>query len=322
MARLLVVDDERLYVSQFASVLRKQLQQLLNEPVSLTVKHKVNSGMDAIETERPDILVADMLFPPLGQPDAPPEDHIVLGTELLELARTHGVPVRVALSRGHSRFPDMETQARGAGAQRFYHKTLIGTAGLSIGRIAADIAEQYSGLSPTGGPATTMPTAAPGGEEQGMLFVSHASKDAPVVNDLLDLLQLGLGLKDKQLFCSSAPGMKVPPGEAFVDYIGGQASRSSAAILILSEAYLRSAFCMAELGAIWILAKPQATLVLAPITHHDVGDILGRTHCLSLSDSGDLDDLRDFLSGRIETETQATRKWNTKRDAFLKSLKP
>lgn len=51
------------------------------------------------------------------------------------------------------------------------------------------------------------------------IFVSHAASDEELVEDFVDLLQVGVGVHPDDIFCSSLPGMNIPTGIAFVEYI-------------------------------------------------------------------------------------------------------
>ena len=51
------------------------------------------------------------------------------------------------------------------------------------------------------------------------MFISHAAKDAELVESFVDLLQLGVNVHPDDVFCSSLPGMNIPSGVAFVNHI-------------------------------------------------------------------------------------------------------
>ena len=41
-------------------------------------------------------------------------------------------------------------------------------------------------------------------------FLSHAAKDEALVEEFVDLLQVGVGAHPDDIFCSSLPGMDIP----------------------------------------------------------------------------------------------------------------
>lgn len=106
------------------------------------------------------------------------------------------------------------------------------------------------------------------------LFISHAASDEDLVEDLTDLLNTGIGLGPDDIFCSSLPGMSIPTGANFVDYIKSQVSKPEMVLIIISKDFLRSQFCSAEAGVTWALSLPIFPLLVPPVTFADVKGVL------------------------------------------------
>ena len=51
------------------------------------------------------------------------------------------------------------------------------------------------------------------------VFISHASADKPLVDAFVDLLQTGVDIRQKDIFCTSIDGMGIPTGKDFVAFI-------------------------------------------------------------------------------------------------------
>ena len=50
------------------------------------------------------------------------------------------------------------------------------------------------------------------------IFISHATKDKEIIEELIDLLE-NIGINSAQIFCSSFEGYGIPLGENFLDKI-------------------------------------------------------------------------------------------------------
>ncbi|NCS74765.1 MAG: toll/interleukin-1 receptor domain-containing protein, partial [Deltaproteobacteria bacterium] len=85
------------------------------------------------------------------------------------------------------------------------------------------------------------------------VFISHAAANRELADALVDMLETGIGITDTDVFCSSLEGMGIPSGVNFVDFVRGQISSPRAVVLLLSQDYLASQFCLCELGASWAL---------------------------------------------------------------------
>jgi hypothetical protein len=100
------------------------------------------------------------------------------------------------------------------------------------------------------------------------LFISHSSADKEFVDILLRLVYKGCGLLESDVFCTSLSGTLLP-GEPFINDIKKNVKNSKCAIFIMTENYLDSYFCVAELGAAWILNKHIIPIIVPPITLHE-----------------------------------------------------
>lgn len=106
------------------------------------------------------------------------------------------------------------------------------------------------------------------------IFVSHAACDKKAVNLLTEWIS-GVGRGKVDVFCTSTPGSDIPGGSGFFQYIKDFLKRSELVVHFISPAFLRSEFCMLELGAAWAQDKsfpsmkasmPQSWLVEESLT--------------------------------------------------------
>jgi len=152
------------------------------------------------------------------------------------------------------------------------------------------------------------------------LFISHAVHDRALVEALVDLLEAGVGVPHASIFCSSLKGQSIKPGQDFVESIRQSLDGATCVLALISEAYYASAFCMCELGGVWLQNKSFLPVLVPPVDYSQLKAVLGKLQVSKIDAADDLDELRDELIERLGIEGHKTPRWNTKRQAFLASL--
>ena len=152
------------------------------------------------------------------------------------------------------------------------------------------------------------------------IFISHAAKDEQLVEDFVDLLQVGIGVHPDDIFCSSLPGMNIPTGTDFINYIKAQVMNPDLVLLMISPEFLKSQFCHHEVGASWALSLPIRPLLVPPLEFADVRGVLAGTEAAKLNDKGKLSDLRDEIAEKLGLKPLKTSHWERKRDRFMARL--
>jgi hypothetical protein len=152
------------------------------------------------------------------------------------------------------------------------------------------------------------------------IFVSHAAADKELATKFVDLLQLGVGVLHDQLFYSSAKGT-IPNGEFFVQNVITELNSADLVIVLLSKAYFRSHFCLAESGA--ALARKTAkqtdffSLIIPPASFSDLDGILHGVQSGSILERPVLGELKERIQKTMTTSFPSAQKWDEKRDEFL-----
>jgi hypothetical protein len=152
------------------------------------------------------------------------------------------------------------------------------------------------------------------------IFVSHAVVDRELASKFVDLLQLGVGILRAQIFFSSYPG-SIPNAEYFVQHILKELNGSDLVIALLSHAYFRSQFCLAEAGA--ALARREQgnadfySLVIPPEKLSTLGGVLYARQTGFITAAAALDELREVLRTRF-TNIAGDPTWGHQQRAFLK----
>lgn len=86
------------------------------------------------------------------------------------------------------------------------------------------------------------------------VFISHSSVNKEIAEQLCVFLTQ-IGVKQKHIFCSSIIGNGVDNGEKLGDAIQKAIGKSSLIVFLLSSDFIRSSYCMEELGIGWYLSQ-------------------------------------------------------------------
>lgn len=151
------------------------------------------------------------------------------------------------------------------------------------------------------------------------MFVSHATKDTPLIASLVDLIEDGIGVPEGEIFCSSLPGYGIPAGKNFVGYMRDQMVAPKVVVLVLTPNYFQSHFCLSELGAAWVKGHDIFPILVPPLIYSDVKDVLLGTQVIRVDDDVAYNQLREALE-EYGLASKSGTKWDTKRKLFLQKL--
>lgn len=152
------------------------------------------------------------------------------------------------------------------------------------------------------------------------IFISHASKDADVVEEIIELLE-AIGVESNQIFCTSFEGYGIDLGENFLDAIKTELSSDSMVLFLLSENFYKSPVCMCEMGAAWVLSKEHIPIVVPPLTYSDIQGVLTLTQGMLLTDSLKLNSFKEKIEKTFNiTNGLSFSTWERKRDRVCSRL--
>lgn len=151
------------------------------------------------------------------------------------------------------------------------------------------------------------------------IFISHSSKDKELAEKIVDiLLTNGCDVSANKILCTSLEGMKIPAGTgSFIEFLQGEIQSPKLVILLLTENYFASNFCVCELGASWGMKHPTFPLMVPPFSSSDLRATLKVAQAGSILEASYLDEFRDAVIERLGCSAKTPR-WNLKRDEFLK----
>jgi hypothetical protein len=155
---------------------------------------------------------------------------------------------------------------------------------------------------------------------QRKIFISHATADKELADKLIELLTTGCDISPNHILCTSEPGMGVPIGNAnFIEYLQKQMQNPALVILLLSQNYFASPFCLCELGATWGLMLPIFPLVVPPVNKANLKATLLVTQAGYVNDVESLHELRDRIRDDLG-KSVATASWDAKAKKFVKTI--
>ena len=138
--------------------------------------------------------------------------------------------------------------------------------------------------------------------ERDQIFVSHRSVDAPIADMIKDFL-VNTGIPNEKVFCSSLPGNDV--NEKIAPEVKQRLQKSVVNILILSNDYYESAYCLNEAGVAWYLDDAVAVPIGLPeIDHTNMIGFLNSDYKLRrLDNNDDISYLYDIAQEKLQIDT-------------------
>ena len=160
-----------------------------------------------------------------------------------------------------------------------------------------------------------------------LVFISHSYKDREYVYKFVEFLE-DIGLKSDQIFCSSIPEYAVPLDEDIYDFIKSRFREYDLRVIyVLSENYYKSAACLNEMGATWILQKKYTSILLPGFVFEQIKGAVNPTKIgIKLDGSDDeikyrLKQLRDNLKAEFGLKDLPDRQWHRYVDTFVSKIK-
>lgn len=149
------------------------------------------------------------------------------------------------------------------------------------------------------------------------IFISHSSKNADIVGWFVDhILQLGVGIDAKDIFCTSIEDMKIKNGEDIRKHIHDNIKSADFSYLFLSDEYKDSEICVNEMGAVWAYDSNVRYYTLPNFKFTEIGWLCDHNSAESLIDASTLDsiqrELRAFYCLEDRGET-----WSKQRKNFI-----
>ncbi|WP_374252881.1 toll/interleukin-1 receptor domain-containing protein [Acinetobacter brisouii] len=159
-----------------------------------------------------------------------------------------------------------------------------------------------------------------GGNRLKKVFISHATKDRKIVEELIDLLET-IGINSTQIFCSSFEGYGIPLGEDFLATIKQELSAEVLVLFVITNNFYASKVCLCEMGAAWALSKGHIPIVVPPLSYSDIQGVIPLTQGMLINDFPKLNSLKEKLENDFGFEQKiGLNTWERKRDRFVNNI--
>jgi hypothetical protein len=137
-----------------------------------------------------------------------------------------------------------------------------------------------------------------------------------MAKEVLNLLEV-MGIPSSQIFNSSIPGYGVKPGEDWVQKLKSTISSECVVVSLISPNYYRSAVCLCEMGAAWVLSKTHFPILVPPLTFAKVKGVIPTTHGIMITDTARWSELKEELEKIFELPPIPGAKWEGKKKDIL-----
>jgi len=149
----------------------------------------------------------------------------------------------------------------------------------------------------------------------GKIFISYSSRNQKLAEKFLEFLQLGMGIRREDMFCT-AFSESLETGESFIKKIREGMEACETVISLITEEYLKSKFCMVEMGAAWGMSKRYFPLLLVPFKELDGTPLVG-VQMRNLDNRDDLSTVYDEILDCHAGMRRQTAEFNKRMDCFL-----
>lgn len=151
------------------------------------------------------------------------------------------------------------------------------------------------------------------------IFISHSSKDKDIVEKFIDhILQLGIGIKAEDIFCTSIEEMGVKNGEDIRKHIQTNIRNADYAFLLISKNYKASEICINEMGTVWAYDSNVRLYLLPDVDFDKIGWLCDTRKADMINSSIALDALHKVMIEYFEIPDKDI--WSRQREVFLKYI--
>ncbi len=148
------------------------------------------------------------------------------------------------------------------------------------------------------------------------IFISHQEYDSALAKALRELLVSGMKLDDSRVFNFSDADLGLATGVRIDKGLLDALKQSRVIVALVTRNYLRSSWCMFELGAAAALDKRVIVMRDKQIPDQSLGLDLGGLLMLDLANSDSVDMLTDTIAKELDLSV-----WREKSDSYRKRYK-
>lgn len=158
------------------------------------------------------------------------------------------------------------------------------------------------------------------------LFISHSTDDVEYVKAFVEFLE-SMGMPEGSIFCSSVEGYQIQWGEDIYDYLSNEFNNSDKNLIVLfmlSDNYYKSAPCLNEMGATWILKKEYRSILLPGFEYKKIEGAINPNR-IGIKFDGDqfkfsLNEIKKQMTGWFGLKALDESRWDRIRDKLIREI--
>ena len=152
------------------------------------------------------------------------------------------------------------------------------------------------------------------------IFISHSSKDADIVEEIIDLIEI-IGIKPGQIFCSSFQGYSIGLGQDFLQRIKDELNGKVLVLFIITPNFYSSPVCLCEMGAAWVKTSLHIPIVVPPLSYEDVKGVIPLTQGFKINEPLKWNILKEQLEEWFSIQHKdSVSVWERKRDKAIQVI--
>lgn len=151
------------------------------------------------------------------------------------------------------------------------------------------------------------------------VFISHSGEDSWLAGQLVNLLRSSLGLRSRQIRCTSVDGYRLPAGADVDEQLRKEVLASRVFVSILSPSSLGSVYVLFEIGARWGTSQPLFPLLAPGMEPGALRDPLSGLNALSCKSAGQLHQLVSDMATTLGMEPEPPEVYESNIETILYS---
>lgn len=159
------------------------------------------------------------------------------------------------------------------------------------------------------------------------VFISHKKEDKQYADALINLITFIIGREGNKIFCSSVPGYGIRQSQNIMNDLLTQFDNFEIFMVIIhSPRYYKSAICLNEMGASWVLGTKFSSFMTKDCKPSCMKGVINRNWiCIDPKDDREslnahLNDFKDDLIAFFNAPAIEENKWENARDRFIREI--
>lgn len=153
------------------------------------------------------------------------------------------------------------------------------------------------------------------------IYISHAMKDKPLANALVDLLRNATDIDAQNIISFSIEEAGLPSDTDLVAHIRNKVGHPATVVMLLTQNYLSNRVCLCEMGAVWALSGNYIPLLLTPLKESHLRNIIPGKNLIRMDDTDDLNRFAATLQQQLNLNDLNLPRWAMEKKKFLNKVR-